>query len=112
MIAHALTIAQVMAFVHDDEFIVARIVNINRFGHRHDIGFHVVLLTVFGPHILKICRTDNQCVAAKSVFVHFRNGTGSDGLTKSHYITNHCSSSLIVVQMAGCYLHGCLLEIE
>ena len=101
-----------MTFIHDNQAIVAGIIHIYRLGHRHDICFQVVATAILVPHIPKIGRTDNERTAGKGHLINLGYGTGSNGLTQSHHIANHSTTSLVAVQMAGSNLDGCLLEVE
>ena len=101
-----------MTFIHDNQPVVSGIIHIDGFRHRHDIGLQVITPTILVPHILKVGRTDNQRAAGKGHLINLGNGTSGDGLTQSHYVANHGATSLIAVQMAGCNLDGCLLEVE
>ena len=111
-IAHTLTVAQVVALVYDDELVVACIVYIDRFCHRYNICLQVILFTILCPHILQVGRTDYQRVAAKGVFIHFRNSTSCYGFSQSNNVSNHCSTTFLIVKMTGSNLYSCLLKVK
>ena len=101
-----------MAFIHDNQPVVAGIIDINGLGDRHNVGLQVIALAILVPHILQVGRTDNERTAGVGHLVDLGDGTSGDGLTQSNHVTNHRSASFLTVQMAGGNLHGCLLEVE
>ena len=112
LIALALLIAQVMTFIHDDEPVVTGIVNVYRLGYRHDVGLQVITLTILVPHVLQISRADDKRRTGIRHFIYLGNSTGCNGLSQSHHITNHGTTSFLAIQMTGRNLDRRLLEVE
>ena len=111
-IACSLVVAQIMAFIHNDQLIISCIINIYRFSHGHYICLQVILPTIFCPHILQVGGADNQRIAAECVFIHLGNSAGGNGFSQSNHIANHGTATFLVVQMAGCDFDRCLLELK
>ena len=105
-------IAEVVALIDDNESVVAHIVGIDAFGVRHNGSFEVITYDIFLPHVLQICRADDQCRAAEVVLKNFGNSTCCDSLSQSYHIANHRALVLLVHQMLCRNLHGVFLEWE
>ena len=112
VISLSAAVAQVMAFVYDNQSVVPGVLHINGFLHRDDVCFEIVFLFVFSPHVLQVGWTDDEGAAGVGHLVDFGDGAGGDGLSQTHHIAYHGSVSLVVVKMLGCNLHRILLEIE
>lgn len=111
-VARALRIAEVVALIDDNESVITHIVGIDAFGVRHNGSFEVITYDIFLPHVLQICRADDQCRAAEVILKNFGNSTCCDSLSQSYHIANHRALVLLVHQMLCRNLHGVFLEWE
>ena len=112
MVAFTILVTQIVTFIDNDQSVVAGTALVNRFSHRHHIGFQIVLVTILLPHFHQISRADNQRTTGKGHFIDLGNGTGCNSLTQTYHIANHGTTTLLAIQMTGCYLDGNLLKVE
>ena len=103
-------IAQVVAFVDDDQLVEPFPAGVKLLGNRARLHLEVVLLCVLPPHLPQIRRTDHQRRRSKRFLVELRDRTGGNRLAQTDHIANHRTATLF--QMAHRKLDRCLLEIK
>ena len=106
----AFRIAQVVAFVNDDQLEEPFLAGIELLGDRARLHLEVVLIGVLPPHRPQIRRTDHQCRRAKRFFVELRDRTGGNRLAQAHHVADHRATPLL--EVSNGQLDGRLLEIK
>ena len=106
----AFRIAQVVAFVNDDQLEEPFLAGIELLGDRARLHLEVILLGVLSPHLPQIRRADHERRSAKRFLVKLRDRTGSDRLAQADHVADHRTAAFLQVPHGK--LDRCLLEIK